>query len=199
MWEQVWFLVKVFCFFSFALWPLIVLAFTLPTSKKAAKTPCRRVAELMMQESLELQAHHNGPCAGRLSHVDSASVSMWLNKRCHISYLSNEALWLIWRCRRSFHWINASICLLFCSVLTYSFIHNEMCTVVSGCLVIVIQLETEHVLNKQKLVRLILFSFFQARRSLPIQLWNMNTKWLCDAPYHGFWADTMSPIIMALH
>lgn len=78
----------------------------------------------------------------------------------------------------SFHWINSSICLLFCSVLTYSFIHNGMCIVVSGCLIIVIQLETEHVLNKQKLVRLILFSFFQARRSLPIQLWNMNTKWL---------------------
>lgn len=38
-----------------------------------------------------------------------------------------------------------------------------MCIVVSGCLVIVIQLETEHVLNKQKLVRLILFSFFSRR------------------------------------
>lgn len=99
----------------------------------------------------------------------------------------------------SIHWINSSICLLFCSVLTYSFIHNGKCIMVSGCLVIVIQLETERVLNKQKLVRLILFSFFQARSSLPIQLWNMNTKWLCDAPYHGFRADTMSPIIMALH
>lgn len=89
---------------------------------------------------------------------------------------------------------------LFCRVLTYSFIHNGMCIVVSGCLVIVIQLETEHVLNKEKLVRLILFSFFfQARYSLPIHLCNVNTEWLCDAPYHGFWADTMSPIIMALH
>lgn len=60
----------------------------------------------------------------------------------------------------SFHWINSPSCLLFCSVLTYSFIHNGMCIVVSGCLVIVIQLETEHILNKRKLIRLILFPFF---------------------------------------
>lgn len=66
---------------------------------------------------------------------------------------------------------------LFCRVLTYSFIHNGMCIVVSGCLVIVIQLETEHVLNKEKLVRLILFSFFfQARYSLPIHLCNVSAE-----------------------
>lgn len=61
-----------------------------------------------------------------------------------------------------------------------------MCVVVSGCPVIVILLQSEHILNKQKLIRLILFLtpsllFFlfliQARHSLPIQMWNVKLEW----------------------
>lgn len=91
----------------------------------------------------------------------------------------------------SFHWINSSICLLFSAVLTYSFIHNGMCIVVSGCLDIVIQLETERVLNKQKLVRLILFPFFQARHSLPssnCEIWTPN-----ESVMHHIMAFELTP------
>lgn len=132
------------------------------------------------------QAYYTGRCTDRLSHVDPSTVSMAQQMLSYFIPQQMTPYGLSGNAGFSFHWIKSSSCLLFCCVLTYSFIHNGMCIVVSGCLVIAIQLETEHVLNKQKLIRLILFPvfffvfFFPKHATLLIQFWNMNStvSWL---------------------
>lgn len=198
LWEQATFLVEVFL--SNALWPLFILAFTCPYAEKAAKNTapgrCR------------INDAKNSGQSYKPTTVDTAWTDCDMYTKPPYPCGSINAVifhtsavkpyGLSGNTGFSFHWINSSICLLFCSVLTYSFIRNGMCIVVSGCLVIVIQLETQHVLNKQKLVRLILFLFFKHAALSPSNC-EILTQNDSDAPYHGFWADTMSPIIIALH
>lgn len=157
--EQVRFLEKVSACVS--RWPLFVLAFTLPI--------CRAISQNTKPRRGWINDARNSGLSSKPTTVDTArtdchmSTQPQLRMEQMLSYFIPQQVrpyGLSGNAGFSSHWINSPRCLLFCSVLTYSFIHNGMCIVVSGCLVIVIQLETEHILNKQKLIRLILFPFF---------------------------------------
>lgn len=199
--EQVRFLEKV----SVSRWPLFVLAFTLPI--------CSASSQNTMPRRGWINDARNSGLSSKPTTVDTARTDchmstqpphprLWMEQM--LSYFIPQQVrpyGLSGNAGFSFHWINSPRCLLFCSVLTYSFIHNGMCIVVSGCLVIVIQLETEHILNKQKLIRLILFPFFFPKHTTlspsNCEMWAEN-----DCAMHHIMAFELTPchqIIMALH